>query len=310
MPGHQRAAEVLALARDDVEGGRGAEVHAHRLAAEALPDRDRVDEPVGADLARVVVADRHAGARARADHEHLVAEVAARHRGPLGLQLGHRGGDDRGVQLGEAQPRSSSRLRSAAPSSSAVDWRTVAKRQCSTSRSPSKAPKWVWVLPTSTASSIGAHYARRPMPASDAQAVRAPRLASLRGRGSRAGAASISTTGGSSCCRSRSCSWARCCYGGMTVPGMRIGRRAARRARARSCAGSTSSRPSRRCCRPPGDPRLRPRARGRAVGRRGLPGRSPPADRRRLPARPGAMESYADPDSLPLPVSLLRPSSR
>ena len=60
------------------------------------------------------------------------------------------------------QPLSSSRLRSAAPSSSAVDWRTVAKRQCSTRRSPSKAPKWVWVLPTSTASSIGAHYARRP----------------------------------------------------------------------------------------------------------------------------------------------------
>src|SRR3954454_14650394 len=51
-------------------------------------------------------------------------------------------------------PRSSSRLRSAAPSSSAVDVRTVAKRQCSTSRSPSKVPKWVWVLPTSTTRSM------------------------------------------------------------------------------------------------------------------------------------------------------------
>ncbi len=48
-------------ARDDVEGGRRAEVDAHGQAAEALADGDRVDEPVGADLARVVVADRHPG---------------------------------------------------------------------------------------------------------------------------------------------------------------------------------------------------------------------------------------------------------
>ena len=51
-------------------------------------------------------------------------------------------------------PRSASRLRSAAPSSSAVESRTVAKRQCSTSSSPSKVPKWVCVLPTSTTRSI------------------------------------------------------------------------------------------------------------------------------------------------------------
>src|SRR3954447_668057 len=49
------------------------------------------------------------------------------------------------------RPRRASRLRRAAPSSSAVDSRTVAKRQCSTSVSPRKAPRWVWVLPTSTA---------------------------------------------------------------------------------------------------------------------------------------------------------------
>src|SRR3954463_16772659 len=53
-------------------------------------------------------------------------------------------------------PRSSSRLRSAAPSSSAVDSRTVANRQCSTSSPSRHVPKCVWVLPTSTTRSIAA----------------------------------------------------------------------------------------------------------------------------------------------------------
>ena len=70
-------------------------------AAEALADRDRVDEPVGADLARVVVADRHAGLGAGADGEHLVAEVALGHRGPLRLELRHGRGDDRRVEIVE-----------------------------------------------------------------------------------------------------------------------------------------------------------------------------------------------------------------
>src|SRR2546423_10078937 len=41
-------------------------------------------------------------------------------------------------------------------SSSAVASRTVAKRQCSTSSSSRNMPRWVWVLPTSTASSMPA----------------------------------------------------------------------------------------------------------------------------------------------------------
>src|SRR3954469_2172075 len=49
-----------------------------------------------------------------------------------------------------SMPRRSSSARSAAPSSSAVDSRTVAKRQCCTRSVPSKVPKCVWVLPTST----------------------------------------------------------------------------------------------------------------------------------------------------------------
>src|SRR3954470_10365561 len=51
-------------------------------------------------------------------------------------------------------PRSPSSALIAAPSSSAVDSRTVAKRQCSSSSVPLKVPKWVWVLPTSTTRSI------------------------------------------------------------------------------------------------------------------------------------------------------------
>src|SRR5256885_15440832 len=53
-----------------------------------------------------------------------------------------------------ASPRSSSRPTSTVASSSEVDSRTVAKRQCSTSERSRNIPMWVWVLPTSTASSI------------------------------------------------------------------------------------------------------------------------------------------------------------
>src|SRR5207244_9969303 len=49
---------------------------------------------------------------------------------------------------------------------SAVDWRTVAKRQCSSSSSPRNVPKCVWVLPTSTTSSMREHYPRGVMAAS------------------------------------------------------------------------------------------------------------------------------------------------
>ena len=130
-----------------------------------LVGRDRVDEPVGADLARVVHADRHAGPHARADDRHLVAEVALGHRRPLRPQLRHGRREDRRVEVGEARSRSASRLRSRAPSSSAVDSRTVAKRQSCTSSSPRKAPRWVCVLPTSTTRSTTRDYARPPMPA-------------------------------------------------------------------------------------------------------------------------------------------------
>src|SRR3954469_5378664 len=59
------------------------------------------------------------------------------------------------VRSPSVTPRSSSSERSAAPSSSAVDSRTVAKRQCSTSSPSRQVPKCVCVLPTSTTRSMG-----------------------------------------------------------------------------------------------------------------------------------------------------------
>src|SRR3954454_4476195 len=63
------------------------------------------------------------------------------------------------VSVDRSIPRSPSSARRAAPSSSAVDSRTVAKRQCSTRSVPSKVPKWVWVFPTSTTSNMREHAA-------------------------------------------------------------------------------------------------------------------------------------------------------
>ena len=151
------------LARDDVEVDAGAEVDHHARPAEALVGGHGVHQPVGADLARVVDPDRHPGPQARAHHGHLVAEVALGHRRPLRPQLrarSRRRSTRRVVERHAAQARAGSAAR--APSSSAVDSRTVAKRQCSTSSPSRNVPKWVCVLPTSTTSSIsqdGARYA-------------------------------------------------------------------------------------------------------------------------------------------------------
>src|SRR4051812_8644295 len=96
------AAQVLALRADRVVGDRGAEVHDHDRVADLVVGGDRVDEPVRADLAGVVVAQRHPGLHAGADHEHLVAQIARGHVPPLGPELGHRRGDDRRADVREA----------------------------------------------------------------------------------------------------------------------------------------------------------------------------------------------------------------
>ena len=68
-PRREYAADVFALRRDDVEVRRGAEVDDDRGRAVALLRGDGVDDPVGADLARVVVADRDPRLDARPDDE-------------------------------------------------------------------------------------------------------------------------------------------------------------------------------------------------------------------------------------------------
>ena len=88
--GREHAAHVLARGRDDVEVRRGAEVDHDRRRAPALARGDRVRDPVGADLARVVVADRHARRDARAEHEQLGARPAIGEALVLALQRRHR----------------------------------------------------------------------------------------------------------------------------------------------------------------------------------------------------------------------------
>src|SRR5262249_19191579 len=74
--GGDRPAEVLALGGDDVESRGRAEVHHQTAAAVALVGSNGVDDAIGADLTRVVVKNRHAGARPWADDHRLDAEVA------------------------------------------------------------------------------------------------------------------------------------------------------------------------------------------------------------------------------------------
>ena len=64
--GEDGAAEVLALGRDRLEGGGGAEVDDDRRAAEEVEGGHGVGDAVGADLLRVVVEDRQPGLHARA----------------------------------------------------------------------------------------------------------------------------------------------------------------------------------------------------------------------------------------------------
>ena len=70
-PRRQHPARELARGRDDVEVRRGAEVDDHAWRAMAFARGDGVRDPVRADLARIVVANRHSGRHARPEHEQL-----------------------------------------------------------------------------------------------------------------------------------------------------------------------------------------------------------------------------------------------
>ena len=155
-PRRDRAAEVLAGVGDGVEVDPGPEVDDDAGLAEALVGGDRVDEAVGADLERVLDLDRHPGLDPGPDEQASRLQVAlcrsARTRARAGARPRRR-------QIASMSPsgisRSASRPASRSASSSPVAPARVWKRQCSTSSPSEKAPTWVWVLPTSTARSIG-----------------------------------------------------------------------------------------------------------------------------------------------------------
>ena len=102
--GRDRAAEVFALGRDGVEVDPGAEVDDDAGAAEALVGGDRVDEPVGADLERVVDPDRHPGLHPGPDREEPGVEVALGQLLVLGAERRHDRGDADRVDVVEADP--------------------------------------------------------------------------------------------------------------------------------------------------------------------------------------------------------------
>ena len=134
-PGADDPAQVLAGRRDDVVGDRGAEVDDDAGTADPIVGGDGVDEPVGAHLARVVDPDRHPGPDRRADDQHLVLEVAARHLGPLLRQLGHGRGDDRAIDVARSPARAGragcTARRRARPAWTRARWRTAsARRRC------------------------------------------------------------------------------------------------------------------------------------------------------------------------------------
>ena len=71
---------------------------------ESLVGGDRVDQAVGADLERVVDADRHPGLQPGTDGQALGVEVALGELLELGAERWHDGGDADGVDFAERHP--------------------------------------------------------------------------------------------------------------------------------------------------------------------------------------------------------------
>ena len=183
-PGRDDPAQVLAGARDHVVVDRGPEVHDHA----GVAGRGRSRRP----RSRAGRARARAGCRAGSACRSWCRGRRSAPRAPGSARTC--GGTRTRAAAPRRRPprRRSGRSRCrAAPSrswimtasSSPVDWRSVEKRQCSTSSAPSKAPTWVCVLPTSIVSSIGGDYpVDRPQrrdparPAGRAAALPAQRL--------------------------------------------------------------------------------------------------------------------------------------
>src|SRR5262249_55895290 len=152
--GEDRAAQVLAARRHHVERGGGAEVHDDAPLAQLLVRGDRVDDAVGADLARVLVKDRHPRLDPRPDDERGHAEALPAQRLDGEQRRRHHRGDDGGGDAPSPMPSRPRRPASSAAYSSEVRPLIVSSRQWPRRTSPSYTPSTVLVLPTSTTSSI------------------------------------------------------------------------------------------------------------------------------------------------------------
>ena len=75
--GGDRAAQVIALARDSIEDACGAEVDDHHRRLVTVERCNGVEDAVWADLSRIVVEHSDAGLHTRSDDERLHIEVAA-----------------------------------------------------------------------------------------------------------------------------------------------------------------------------------------------------------------------------------------
>ena len=271
-----------------------------------LVARDRVDEPVGPDLARVVVADRHPGLEPGADDADVAVEVALAHRRPLRPQLRHRRGDDHPVE--HLEVHAAQREQVAQHRAQLVGGRLA---------HGGEAPV-LDELPVAERAEVGLRVAgvddeEHGRGTLDSRRrgrdpLRRPRIASVRLRGASAPAQGDRVpprrhAAGRAQGRSR-----RRCSGGSTVPGLVLDGREDPRLAPRSCARSTSRCPSRRCCRPTRRSASRsswPRAGATRCCSRSC-GASLWAALRRAPA---AIPSYSEGSTLPIPAPLARLSA-
>ena len=158
-PRGDRPADVRAVGRDRVEVDPGAEVDHDAGGADPRVRCDRVDQPVGADLVRIVDPDRHPGLHPGPDHQagasnsgspspgtrRRAAVRPRRRRSPRPRASRTRSGEEARDPLGELVARRAG----AGLKPPVID--ELERR---------KAPRCVCVLPTSMASSIGVMIAR------------------------------------------------------------------------------------------------------------------------------------------------------
>ena len=97
------AAQILRVGGDRVERNGGAEIHDDARPAVSMKRSHTVNDPVGSDLARIVVQDLQAGVRL-VGHEHRLAiEILPRHGGQRGIERRNNARDDYAVDFREMQ---------------------------------------------------------------------------------------------------------------------------------------------------------------------------------------------------------------